>query len=108
MHVVRDRADHLVGCAWFWAWALVGFGFAIGAVSLGPSVMAPVVLLAIGMTISERAQRSAFGLLTGIGALCLLVAALQRGGESLDARPWFLAGLVFAAVGIGGHALRRD
>ena len=81
---------------------------AIGLVSLGALTLGPAALVAIALLLSERAQRSAFGLVTGAGALGLLVAGLQRGGGNLDARPWFLAGLVLAAVGIAGHALRRD
>ena len=108
MHALRGRVDHLVGCAWFWAWALVGFAVAIGLVSLGVLTLAPAALAAFALLTSERAQRSAFGLVTGFGALGLFVAALQRGGDNLDARPWFLAGLVLAAVGIAGHAWRSD
>ena len=108
MHTLRGRVDHLVGCAWFWAWALVGFAIAIGLVSLGVLTLAPAALVAIALLSSERAERSAFGLVTGAGALCLFVAGLQRGGGNLDARPWFLVGFVLTAVGIAGHALRRD
>jgi Na+/H+-dicarboxylate symporter len=60
MHALRGRLEHLVGCAWFWAW------------------------------------------------VCLFVAELKHGGNSLDARPWLLVGLMLAAVGIAGHALRSD
>jgi hypothetical protein len=50
-----------------------------------------------------------FAIAIGLVSLgCLFVAGLQRGGGNLDARPWFLAGFVLAAVGIAGHALRRD
>ena len=41
MQANEVRLDHLVGCAWFWAWALVGFGFALGAVSLGLCAWVP-------------------------------------------------------------------
>ena len=108
MYALLGRVDHLVGCAWFWVWALVGFAIAIGLVSLGVLTLAPAVLVAVALLSSERAAPSAFGLVTGAGALCLFVAGLQRGGGNLDARPWFLAGFVLAAVGIAGHALRRD
>jgi hypothetical protein len=108
MHALRGRGDHLVGCAWFWVWALVGFAIAIGLVSLGVLTLAPAALVAIALLSSERAERSAFGLVTGAGALCLFIAGLQRGGGNLDARPWFLAGFVLAAVGIAGHASRRE
>jgi hypothetical protein len=102
------RIGHLVGCAWFWVWALVGFGLALGAVSLGGLVVFPLVLVALSMASSETIRHSAFGLLTGAGGLCLLVAWLQRGGENLDARPWLALGLVLALVGLVGHAGRGD
>jgi|RhiMethySRZTD1v2_1073278.scaffolds.fasta_scaffold75287_5 hypothetical protein len=38
------------------------------------------------------------------GSAALVAIALL----SSDARRWFLAGFVLAAVGIAGHALRRD
>jgi uncharacterized membrane protein len=105
---MEARLDHLVGCAWFWVWALVGFGLALGAVSLGLLVNGPVALLALWLSSNETARRSAFGLLSGAGALCLLVAWLQQGGDSLDARPWLAIGLVLALSGLLGHARRGD
>jgi hypothetical protein len=108
MHALHGRVDHLVGYACFWVWVFVGFAIAIGLVSLGVLTLAPAALVAIALLFSPRAQRSAFGLVSGAGALGLLVAGLQRGAGNLDARPWFLAGPVLAAVGIAGHAWRRD
>ena len=49
MHALRSRGDHLVGCAWFWVWALVGFAIAIGLVFLGVLTLAPAALVAIAL-----------------------------------------------------------
>jgi hypothetical protein len=106
MQAAEPRLDHLTGCSWFWVWALVGFGFALGAVSLGPLLIAPIGLLALALTYSGTIRRSAFGLLTGAGALCLVVAGLQQGTGNLDARPWLVAGVVLAVTGLVGHATR--
>jgi hypothetical protein len=102
------RLDHLVGCVWFWVWALVGFGLALGAVSLGPILTLPLGLLALRLTFSETARRSAFGLLAGAGALCLFVAWLQQGGDNLDARPWLASGVAFTLSGVLAHARHGD
>jgi hypothetical protein len=47
-----SRRDHLVGCAWFWAWALLGSAVTLGALSLGPILAAP--LLVIGWLMASR------------------------------------------------------
>ena len=103
---MEARLNHLVGCAWFWVWALVGFGLALGAVSLGGLLLLPLGLVALWMSSSETVRRSAFGLLTGAGGLCLPVASLQQGGDNLDARPWLGIGLLLALTGLAGHACR--
>jgi hypothetical protein len=103
---MEARLDHLVGCAWFWVWALVGFGLALGAVSLGPLLILPLGLVALWMASRETIRRSAFGLLAGAGGLCLFVACLQQGGGNLNARPWLGIGLLLALTGLAGHARR--
>jgi hypothetical protein len=106
MQAAQQRLDHLVGCAWFWLWAVIGFGAALAVISLGPFLLGPVVLIGAGMALDAHARRSAFGLLTGAGALCLLVAWVQRSGLYLDPRPWLGTGLVLAIGGIAGHTIR--
>jgi hypothetical protein len=108
MQTMEGRLDHLVGCVWFWVWALVGFGLTLGAVSLGPLVIAPLGVVALAMASSDLIRRSACGLLTGAGGLSLLVAWLQQGSSDLDARPWLIAGIVLAVTGVVGHAGRGD
>jgi hypothetical protein len=108
MDAHRARIDHLVDCVWFWVWALVGFGLALGAVSLGPLLSLPLGLLALWLASRGSARRSAFGLLTGAGGICLVIAWLQQGSENLDARPWLALGLVLALAGLAGHARRGD
>jgi hypothetical protein len=68
-------------------------------------------------------RRSAFGLLTGAGALLLLVAWLQRTGpgttcwhtaaasgcdQHLNPLPWLLLGIALFVGGIAAHARLAD
>jgi len=112
---------HIADCRWFWAWALVGCAAALGFVSLGILVLAPVAL--IGWLMASRApiRRSAFGLLSGVGVLLLFVAWLQRAGpgttcwqtatasgcdQHLNPLPWLVGGTAFFVGGIVAHARR--
>jgi hypothetical protein len=39
-----ERKNHLIGCAWFWAWAAIGAGFAFGVISfLGVLTLLPTL-----------------------------------------------------------------
>ena len=82
--------------------------------------LAAVVVLAL--IARHIVSRAAFGLFTGIGAACLLVAYLNRRGpglvawhtatsagadEYLDPRPWLAAGLAFAAIGLAAFLWHR-
>src|SRR4051794_18136294 len=75
-----SRRAHLAGCGWFWAWALLGSAAAFGILSLGPILTAPVLLIGWLMASRQRICHSAFGLLSGAGALLLYVAWVQRAG----------------------------
>src|SRR3954452_7504441 len=118
---MQARLAHLVGCGWFWAWAFLGCAAALAAVSLGPLLLLPTAGLALWMAQSARIRRSAFGLLTGAGALFLVIAWLQRRGpgevcwqkgtasgcdEYLNPLPWLAIGVVLVVAGIAAHAVR--
>jgi hypothetical protein len=97
----RLSRAHLLSCNWFWAWALVGAASTLALLVLGMLAIPVVALLVWVMVISGQRGSSRFGLLTGIGGVLLYVAAVQRGGDqSLDARPWLIAGLIFASAGV--------
>ena len=103
MRAIAAPKSHLLGCAWFWAWALLGSAVALGSLSLGPLVTVPA--LGLGVVIyRRRGAEGAFGLLSGIGLILLVIAFIQRSGESYDPIHWLIAGLVFITVGVAGHA----
>ena len=100
---------------WFLAWVGVGIGFALGVSALGfiavPLALAATVLLVV----FRHADRSALGILVGMGLLSLYVAYVQRKGpgtvywhtptasgadQYLDPRPWLFAGIVLVVVGV--------
>jgi hypothetical protein len=116
-----SRRVHLVGCVWFWAWALIGAAAALAISALGPLLAMPVLLAAYLMASRPGIRRSAFGLLSGAGALLLYVAWVQRAGpgttcwhtetasgcdQHLNPLPWLLAGIVLFIGGITAHARR--
>ena len=118
---MHAKLAHLAGCGWFWLWALVGGAAALGAVSLGPLLLVPVLAAAGVLASSARIRSSAFGLLTGAGVLCLFVAWVQRRGPGevcwqkatsagcdtyLDPRPWLAVGVLLVLAGIVGHTVR--
>jgi hypothetical protein len=52
-------------------WALLGCAAALGFVSLGVLVLAPVAIVGALMASRPKIRRSAFGLLSGAGILLL-------------------------------------
>ena len=102
-------------------WALLGFAAALGFVSLGVLVLAPVAIVGALMASRPTIRRSAFGLLSGSGVLLLYVAWLQRAGpgttcwhtaeatgcdQHLNPLPWLLVGIAMFIGGIVAHARR--
>jgi hypothetical protein len=119
----RSGARSAVG--WFAVWLAVGVALAFSLVDLPaygllvfPFAAAAVVLLAV----RHRLDHSAWGLLCGIGLLCLYVAYVQRKGPGvvtwhtatasgaetyLDPRPWLAVGLLLVLVSIGVFLWRQ-
>lgn len=113
---------HIVGCRWFWTWALLGVVAASGFVVLGVLAVGPVALVGALMAARPAIRRSAFGFVSGVGLLLLYVAWVQRAGpgttcwqngtasgcdQHLSPLPWLIAGLALLAGGVVGHARRR-
>jgi hypothetical protein len=92
---------------WFWAWVLVGFVAAVGFVSLGVLVIGPVVVAMAVMRSRPAIRSSAFGFVTGVGLLFVVVAWIQRGGDGVNPLPWLAAGLALTTVGFVGDARAR-
>jgi hypothetical protein len=100
---------HLAGCGRFWLWAIAGALLTlsiVGAASIGVFVL-PFAALATALVARATQRRAeALGLLVGVSSICFLIAGLQRGDEGgLDARPWFIAGVGLATIGIAAYAL---
>ena len=93
----------------------MGVGFALGVWVIGvfavPLALAATVLLIV----FHHADRSALGVLVGVGLLSLYVAWVQRRGpgtvtwhtstasgseQYLDPRPWLIVGIVLVVVGV--------
>jgi hypothetical protein len=107
---------------WTWVrfalWAVAGAVAAwVGLGLLGIPFGIAVVVVMVVLAATRRLSSSAFGLLSGIGALCLFVAWLNRLGPGtvetrtatsfssetvMDPRPWLAAGLVLIAVSLAG------
>jgi hypothetical protein len=100
---------------WFFAWAAVGSGFALGISALGVFTIPAALLVTVLLVLRHHADRSALGILVGIGLLSLYVAYVQRKGpgtvywhtatasgseQYLDPRPWLVAGILLVAVGV--------
>jgi hypothetical protein len=104
MRAIAERQRlHLGGCAWFWAWALVGAAYGLCITSLGILTVVPATLAVVLMT-RHRPIRGAFGVATGVGSILLLIAYIQRSGEFLDPVPWLVLGLLAFTWGVAGHA----
>jgi hypothetical protein len=110
---------HLVGCGWFWAWALGGAAIALGFLSLGLLLLVPAAVAAL--LLGRRHRINGFGLLAGAGVVLLIVAYLQRQGpgttcwhtatgggcdQHLNPLPFLVAGLVCFVAGVAGQAKR--
>jgi hypothetical protein len=94
---------HLAGCGWFWAWAVVGAAFGLGVTSLGVVTFLPATLAVFLMT-RNRPIRGAFGVVTGVGSILLVIAYIQRGGQFYNPVHWLIPGLVLFTAGLVGHA----
>jgi len=78
--VPTSSRQHVASRAWFWVWALVGVGAALGAVSLGPLLLVPTAAVAALLLSKPTIRRSAYGLVSGVGAILLYIAYVQRAG----------------------------
>jgi len=106
---------------WFFAWVAVGVGLALAVSVLGIFAVPLSLLVAALLIVSHHADRSAFGVLAGVGLLSLYVAFVQRHGpgtvywhtatssgseQYLDPRPWLVAGILLVAAGFGAFFRR--
>jgi hypothetical protein len=111
-----------VAIVWFLAWALVGAGAIVAVLSLPFLVIAIAPVAFLASRTGER-QRSAWGLLVGVGAASLLLAYLNRHGpgeychaigsppsvgtecsDEWDPKPWLVAGVLLIVGGVAGQA----
>lgn len=102
MRATAGRLGHAAGCGWFWAWAVVGVGFGFGISVIGVFTV-PLSLIAVILLTRRRPVRGAFGLLSGAGAVLLVIAYIQRSGEYYNPIHWLVPGLVLFLGGILAH-----
>jgi len=106
MRAISERLSHTTGCGWFWAWALVGVGFGFGISVIGIFTV-PLALIAVVFMTRRRPIRGAWGIATGVGSVLLLIAYIQRSGESYNPVHWLIPGLVLFLGGMVAHVLAR-
>jgi hypothetical protein len=119
------REGWLVFAAWVLAGALAVFSL-LGAASIGLFI-APLAAVAIWLAVRfGRAGPEMLGMVSGAGAVCLLIAFLNRdttacteqgrllsSGETevhcggLAPTPWLVAGLVLVPAGVAAYVLAR-
>lgn len=99
---------HVGRCGFFWLWAGVGGALAISLVSFIGVLTAIPALVALGL-VAWRSPRwpEPLGILTGAGALCLVVAALNWDEQGVDPVPWLVAGVILALAGVLTYAGAR-
>jgi hypothetical protein len=100
----------------------VGIGLALSISTLGVVAVPLALLVTVLLVALHHADRSALGILVGMGLLSLSVAYVQRKGpgtvswhtatasgadEYLDPRPWLVAGILLVAVGVVTFFWRR-
>jgi hypothetical protein len=99
---------HLAGCGRFWLWsvagALVTFAL-VAALSIGIFILPFAVLAVLVVSRRTRDRAEMLGALVGAGAVCGVIAWIQREPGAFDARHWLIAAVVLAVTGIAGYAL---
>jgi len=90
-----------VFAAWVLAGALLVFSL-LSAASIGLFVL-PVAAIAVWLALRfGRTWPETLGIVSGVGAVCLLIALLSR-----DAMPWLVAGVALLTAGVVAYALAR-
>jgi len=112
------RRSHLVGCAGFWLWALVGGTAVLAAISfVGWFFLVPVAVIAV-VVVPRRPEWKQgavlLGLVAGAGLPLLLVAALNwsdwqsrtAGDNTPNPYDWGAVGVFLLTAGIAAYAIR--
>ncbi len=102
--------------------ALIGAAAALGLLAFGLLALLPAIL-AVWLAVTRPSlRRSAFGLLSGVGAIALYVAYVQRRGPGTvcwrtasasgcdqysNPWPWLASGIALVLVGLIAHVRRR-
>lgn len=99
---------------WFAAWTLIGVAIGIGLIVF-PAGVVVVALAGFLMYRRNAARAPVFGVISGVGAVLLIVAWIQRQGpgttcwhtatasgceQHLDPIPWLVAGIVLLVAGV--------
>jgi hypothetical protein len=107
---------------WFFAWAAVGAGVALGISVIGVFAVPLALLLAVFLLVRHQADRSAFGILVGMGSVSLYVAHMQRKGPGtvswhtatasgsstyMDPRPWLVVDVLLVVIGVAAFLWHR-
>jgi hypothetical protein len=91
----------------FAAWVVAGFLGAFATISFAIGLLIlPLALAAIVGAAALATRAEVLGLMPGIGAMCLLVVALDI-GEGPTAYSWLASGLALVGGGVAAYSLAR-
>lgn len=103
-----------MGWRWFAGWALVGgalFFTFLTVLSIGLFVAPAALVLLVLVVRRARPWPESLGAVTGVGAVCVAVAALnwadQTGEGALNAARWLTVGALLVASGTALYAAAR-
>lgn len=103
IQATRDGRHRRSGWRWFGVWALTGFlaAFATLSFAIGLLIL-PLAVVALAVSFRFATGAEMLGLVGGVGAMCVLIGALNV-DEGTQVRWWFGVGTVLVAAAASAY-----